>query len=412
MVVEIMKKILILGTGAQGSTVAQRMDEEPNVSEIICADYDEKAVDELIKILKKGKGVRVNANKVENIVEVAQGVDLIVNALPIQFGLNVMEAAIKVKTNYQDFAAAESDEYHWMDLLPKLMKGEMNDRFKAIGKTALSCTGSAPGIITAASRNAMRYLDSCESIYMYVYEGVKAKRFLPFWWSPEIAFKDMSEEPICYTGGKLVKNQPFSLPMMKKFKGIDEPMRLVEHAHEEPVQMGVNAEEFFLGAKEIFFKYGGSGVETAELLYKMGMLSKEKTNIKGTEMVPWDVTLAMTPPAPKYESEIQEILDEGLESDTGAMLIEAVGMKDGKKVMVETYVNSLGCVEAFEKSKLTGEMYFTGQGGALFTKMFVEDRVHQTGFITTDMLTFEQVDYYFEEAAQLDITLDVEVKEL
>ena len=36
------KKILVLGTGAQGSTVAQRMDEEPNVSEIICADYDEK----------------------------------------------------------------------------------------------------------------------------------------------------------------------------------------------------------------------------------------------------------------------------------------------------------------------------------------------------------------------------------
>ena len=28
---EMGKKILILGTGAQGSTVAQRMDEEPNV---------------------------------------------------------------------------------------------------------------------------------------------------------------------------------------------------------------------------------------------------------------------------------------------------------------------------------------------------------------------------------------------
>ena len=27
------KKILVLGTGAQGSTVAQRMDEEPNVDE-------------------------------------------------------------------------------------------------------------------------------------------------------------------------------------------------------------------------------------------------------------------------------------------------------------------------------------------------------------------------------------------
>ena len=53
------KKILVLGTGAQGSTVAQRMDEEPNVDEIICADADHKAVDELVKILKKARGTYV-----------------------------------------------------------------------------------------------------------------------------------------------------------------------------------------------------------------------------------------------------------------------------------------------------------------------------------------------------------------
>ncbi len=407
-----MKKILILGTGAQGSTVAQRMDEDPNVSEIICADYDPKAVEELVKILQKGKGVPVDANKVADIVSIAKGVDLIVNALPIQFGLNVMEAALEVKTNYQDFAAPEANGYHWSDLLRKLLTGDMNNRFKEIGKTALTCTGSAPGIICVAARNAMRYLDSCDSIYMYVYEGVEAKRFLPFWWSPEVAYKDMTENPFCFTGGELVQNGPFSLPIMKRFKGIDQPIRLVEHSHEEPVQMGIHSDEFFLGVKEVFFKYGGSGVEIAELLYKMGMLSQESINVNGTEIVPLDITKSLTPPAPKYESEIKEILDEGLESDTGAMLIEAVGMKDGKKVMVETYVNSLGCVEAFEKSKLTGETYLTGQGGALFTKMFVDDQIFQTGLISSDMLTFEQVDYYLSMAAKLDITLDVEVKEI
>ncbi len=407
-----MKKILVLGTGAQGSTVAQRMDEDPNVSEIICADYDEKAVEELVKILEKGKGVRVDANKTEEIVNIAKGVDLIVNALPIQFGLNVMEAALQVKTNYQDFAASESDSCHWSDLLKDLLTGSMNDRFKEIGKTALTCTGSAPGIICVAARNAMRYLDSCDSIGMYVYEGVKAKRFLPFWWSPEVAYKDMIEEPFCFTGGKLEQNEPFSLPITKKFKGIDEPIRMVEHSHEEPVQMGIHSEEFFLGAKDIFFKYGGSGVEIAELLYKMGMLSKEPIQINGSEIVPFDLTLALTPPAPKYESEIREILDEGLESDTGAMLIEAIGMKDGKKIMVETYVNSLGCAEAFERSKLTGETYLTGQCGALFTKMFIDDQIFQTGVVSSDMLTLKQVDYYLDMASRLDITLDVETKEI
>ena len=76
-----MKKILVLGTGAQGSTVAARLDEEPNVSEIICADYDNKAVDSLVAQLKKGRGAQVDASKKENIVKVAHNVDLIVNAL-------------------------------------------------------------------------------------------------------------------------------------------------------------------------------------------------------------------------------------------------------------------------------------------------------------------------------------------
>ena len=37
------KKVLVLGTGAQGTTVAKRLDLEPNVDKIICADYDEAA---------------------------------------------------------------------------------------------------------------------------------------------------------------------------------------------------------------------------------------------------------------------------------------------------------------------------------------------------------------------------------
>ncbi len=72
------------------------MDEEPNVSEIICADYDEKAVNELVKILKKAKGIKVDANDVDSIVAAAEGCDLIVNALPIAYAPNVLDAALEV----------------------------------------------------------------------------------------------------------------------------------------------------------------------------------------------------------------------------------------------------------------------------------------------------------------------------
>jgi hypothetical protein len=69
-------------------------------------------------------------------------------------------------------------------------------------------------------------------------------------------------------------------------------------------------------------------------------------------------------------------------------------------------------VEAFERSGLTAEMYQTGQAGFLFTKMFLEGKFAQTGLISSDMLTFEQVDYYLEEAAKYDIRTEVTVREL
>ena len=145
-----MKKVLVLGTGAQGSTAAQRLDEEPNVSEIICADYDKKAVDELVKIMKKGKGVQLDASKKENIVAVAQGVDLIVNALPLDYGKNVLETAIEVKSDYQDFAACEDiadpalGDDQWVEGI-KIMYDEYGKRFKNAHLRYLFANYMAPG---------------------------------------------------------------------------------------------------------------------------------------------------------------------------------------------------------------------------------------------------------------------------
>ncbi len=408
-----MKKIFLLGTGAQGSTVAQRMDEEPNVAEIICADYDMNAVNNLVKILKKGKGVQVDATNKDNIVAAAKGCDIIVNALPLKYGPKVLNAALEIGADYQDFAAAESPELHedWIEGI-RVMYKEYGPKFAANGKTAIIGTGSAPGVVCVVARNAMKYLDSCETIYFNIYEGVESKRFLPFWWSPVTALGDMTDQAYAYIDGKIVETEPHSLPIKRTYRGIDKEVTLVEHAHDEPVYIGMNADTHFKGCKNSYFKYGGIGVDFASPLYRAGLLSKEKETISGVEIAPFDVVLAHIPPAPKFASEIQEILDEGLESDTGACVVEAYGEKDGKKVLVETYVNSLGCVDAFAKSGLTGEMYFTGQGGSLFTKMLVNDKVETKGLISSDMLSFEEVDYYLEAAKELEITIDVEVKEI
>ena len=44
--------------------------------------------------------------------------------------------------------------------------------------------------------------------------------------------------------------------------------------------------------------------------------------------------------------------------------------------------------------------------------MFVNDDYTQTGLISSDMLTYDECDKYIAYAAELDITLETEVKPL
>lgn len=410
-----MKKVLVLGTGAQGTTTARRLDEEPAVGEIICADYNKDAVDELTKSLKKATGVRCDASDTDNIIECAQGVDLIVNALPLEFGKNVLDAALAVKSNYQDFSSSTAFDEDLIMGWVRGMKYQLDvygPKFKEIGKLAIVGTGSAPGLICCATRDAMKYFDTCETIYNIVWEGAEAKRFQPFWWSPETALDDMSLPGLVYENGEIKTCEAFGDPITRKYDYVNKEITFLNHNHDEPVQYGINAEKYFKGCKNAYFKYSGVGMDFAEPLYRAGLLSHEKQAIGDVMVAPFDVIVANMPHPPKFEHEIKEIIDDGIVSDDGCMVVEAYGKKDGKDILVENHVFAPGLVESFEKAGMTGEMYLTGQGGFLFSKMFVNDDFDMTGLITSDMMPMDKVDKYFEYAKEFDITIKTEIKEL
>ena len=301
-------KILVLGTGAQGTTVAKRLDEEPGVSSIICADYNTEAVNELTGILTKAKGMKCDAYNVDEIINCAQGVDLIVNALPLEFGKNVLDAALAVKANYQDFSSTtafdEDVNIGWIRGM-KYQFEVYSPKFEEIGRLAIIGTGSAPGVICCATRDAMKYLDTCDTIYNFVWEGVEAKRFQPFWWSPETAIQDMSEPAYTYENGELFVRPPFEDPVKRKYDYMDHEVTFLNHCHDEPVQYALNADKYFKGCKNAYFKYAGVGMEFAEPLYRAGLLSHDEREVKGRKVVPFDLIVDSISAPPKFAREIR-----------------------------------------------------------------------------------------------------------
>ena len=411
-----MKKVMVCGCGAQGSTICRKLDQEPNIEEVICADFNYAAAEAVCKLMTKGTPKQVDASSVDAIVAAAEGCELIVNVMPLELGINVMKAALQVKACYQDLSACENvvegyPEYDtWFEGI-RYMYTEYGKKFAENGTTAIIGTGSAPGVMCVVARKAVNELDECDTINCMVYEGTRSKRFIPFWWSPVTALCDMEEDAFAFENCEHIRTKPFSRPVKRNWPECGREVTLVEHAHDEPVYIGFNREKYFKNCKNAYFKYGGTGIEFSEGLYKAGLLHHEEEEFNGVKISPFDWVLAHVPAAPKDPEVIKEIIDEGIVEDNGAFVCEAYGQKDGKNVMVDLHLCAPGIEEAYEKAKMSGEMYLTGQGAFLYTKLFVNEMITQKGLISSDMLDDEQVEQYLAWAADLGITYNIEIKE-
>jgi saccharopine dehydrogenase (NAD+, L-lysine forming) len=294
----------------------------------------------------------------------------------------------------------------------RFMFTEMDRRFKEAGVLAITNTGSAPGLVNVLVREVAEKFDAVDSIEMNVYEGVWAKKFIPFWWSPDVAFADMALEPIRFENGKHVSYEPFAHPVMMRFPGVDREIRMVDHNHEEPITMGINADKYLKGAKNIVFRYGGPHVELSQALYNMGFLSHDEREFKGAKYTPFDLVIHHAPAAPKYKEEIEEVIKEGLITEEGAFQVVIKGEKGGKPLTITSYVNAPGLIEAYEKAGISHEAYLTGQSAFIFTKMMVEDAVTQKGCIAPEVLEAGARRFFFDEAAKLEITFDEIIEQI
>ena len=331
-----MKKVMVCGCGAQGSTICRKQDQEPNIEEVICADFNYAAAEAVCKLMTKGTPKQVDASSVDAIVAAAEGCELIVNVMPLELGINVMKAALQVKCCYQDLSACENvvegyPEYDtWFEGI-RYMYTEYGKKFAENGTTAIIGTGSAPGVMCVVARKAVGELDECDTINCMVYEGTRSKRFIPFWWSPVTALCDMEEDAFAFENCEHIRTKPFSRPVKRNWPECGREVTLVEHAHDEPVYIGFNSEKYFKNCKNAYFKYGGTGIEFSEGLYKAGLLHHEEEEFNGAKISPFDWVMAHIPPAPKDPEEIKAIIDEGIVEDNGAFVCEAYGQKDGKR---------------------------------------------------------------------------------
>jgi saccharopine dehydrogenase (NAD+, L-lysine-forming) len=364
-------KIVVIGSGAQGSVVSAQLSRSKEVDEIISCDIDLERARLAVNKINSDKlnARRLDASKVEEILEVAKGSDVLINASLPRFNRNVMEAALKCGAHYTDLAMGGR-------------QFELDEKWKDAGLTALICMGECPGLNNLFTRYGVDRMDQVDKIRLKDCDFVESKKPVSLW-SPEVAIDELIIEATVFENGEYKKVPPFSGEEIFNFPWIG-PRTVYWVAHEEvytiPRFVGkkVNYVDYKLGDSEELGIY--------KYLHELGLLSKEPIEYEGVKIKPIDFFTRFVPST----KEVPQQIEAGVITDAhSGCLVEIEGEKDGEKVRHTLYTH-MGLKEARKLLPIADSLsYLVGTPPSIAAVMLGKGEIEVKGVIPPEAVNPE-----------------------
>ena len=351
-------KILVLGMGLMGPTVAKDCAGDPEVERVTGCDIDDTKLRAAKKFVanKKFDTRKVDITSHEELVKAMKGYDVAVNSSAAKFSMGVLKAAMDAKTNVVDLAGGGYPQ-----------EGELYDEVRKAGITTIPGCGVDPGLIDLLCGQAMEYMEEVKSVDF-------ACGGLPKNPKPPLDYKIVF-------GGTRMPIRPGKVPMIVdgKLKDVDRysevesifvdgykdmeafvdgfPSSLLKLCQEKRV-------ENFRGKT---IRYGGF-VEKLMFLLELGVIGSKPITYQGREIVPLDLFHELIYPIIRF--------DEGAgDRDITVLLVRVSGKSGGLDVDV-TY----DMVDEYdEEKKVTSMAKTTGYTAAIIARILGGGAVKQKG---------------------------------
>ena len=296
-----MKKILVVGAGAQGGPCASILARDDDISEIVLGDIELDLAIQVKEKIKSDKVIptRIDARKIEDIERAAKGANCVINLTLTAFDSNIMKAALRTGAHYVDTSFGEPsllDIRARDNILSQIIEKRplaFDDEFRKAGLTALVGCGKSPGVINVMARYVCDKLDRVDEIHIRLgnkslggsNEAVRA------WepnWSPFRALWGYAVEPTIFEDGEYRKYPLFGGCEEYNFPDPIGPLLISYHQHQEPITL-----PHFIGKgiKYCDFKYPVDPVVGA--FVKMGFANTEPVEVEGVNIIPRDVLLKL-----------------------------------------------------------------------------------------------------------------------
>jgi lysine 6-dehydrogenase len=351
-------KILVLGMGLMGPTIAKDCVEANGVIKVTGCDLDREKLDEaLVYVNHPNFDVEeLSVLDHKKLVQKMKNYDLIIHGTAARFSLNALKAAMEAKVNIVDLAGGGYPQ-----------EGELYEKVKESGITAIPGCGVDPGLIDILSGQAINNMDQAESV-MFACGG------LP---------KD-PEPPLDYKivfGGTRMPVRPGKVPMIEE----GELVEMERYSEVEPIYVdGLDPMEAFTDGypssllnlcidkgvnsfRGKTIRYSGF-VSKLMFLKDLGLIDEEPVEVEGVKVVPRDLFHKVIYPIVKFDP------IEG-DRDLTVLLVRVEGIKGGNDIVIE-----YDMVDFYDEVKnITSMAKTTGYTAAIIARMLGEGLIKEKG---------------------------------
>ncbi|MEE9496364.1 MAG: saccharopine dehydrogenase NADP-binding domain-containing protein [Desulfobacterales bacterium] len=409
-----MKKVLIIGAGAQGNVISGVLSQAEDVGTILLGDVDVNRANEVAQFVgsDKIKVERLDASNVDEMVTlIEQGpYGLVVNATLPVFDRPILEACLRAKAHYLDMASNEMLQSSTGETVQEeflVEQFEFAKDFEEAGLKALILAGGDSGLVNIMAREAVDKLDEIDYIGIKDYGIVDCDEPVGLW-SLTTYLEDCAAKGIYWEDGQYKRAPIFSGEEEYYFPPpLDHRGKVYYHRHEEPVTIPK-----FIGkpVKYCDFKLGDPSSEIWRFMIEgLGLMDTEPIEVKGVSVSSRDVLFKKLPSTFSPKKCADMVKNNKIMSRL-QLAVDVKGSKGDDYLHYKMWTDSPNIVQACEKIPGTNDVsWITSVPASILSLMLLRDQIKRVGVFPCEVLDREEREIFFSGIKTWDIKIHTQV---
>jgi len=405
-----MKKVIIVGAGAQGNVISGILAKAPEVGKIMLVDLDLGRAQEVARALNSDKIEvdKADASNKDELVALfkADDYDLVVNATLMTFNRQIIEASLEAGSHYIDMASneffPEKDGKKYV-----VEQFEYAEEFEKKGLMASILAGGDAGLVNAMAREAADELDVVDYIGIKDFGVVSCDEPVAMW-SFQTYLEDCADEACYWEDGEYKWAEPFTGEEEYYFPPpLDLKAKVFYHSHEEPMTIPQ-----YIGKPVgyVDFKMGDPDSATWEFLLEgLGLMDETPQNFNGTLISPKEVFCRQLPETLGPEKCIELVKAKKIQSQA-VLAVDVKGTKDGVKLHYKMWTDSPNIEKACSLIPGTNDVsWITSVPCSVLSLMILRGQLNRTGVFPCEALDASERKLFFEGIKEWEVVVHKQV---